>query len=1031
MDGRKQREGRTWSNVFLYSWIRGVTTAAPLVVALGIALSILAVWYSAHHIEFLTGRNDLISSNKPYLQLDDAYAKAFHGLDQVVVVAESPDLETTKAFVRRLGTELQADTEHVSEAMYQLETSSLDGKRLLLLPPADLQTLRANLADAQEVMQAVTTTPGLNSLLAAINHKISTAMASHLASGLFGLEESVRTPEQQPLSLAFLKTLLTQINTALVPAQFSYRSPWAELFGNDGLTNDGFLVSDDKRFVYLLVQLRKHDDDFTDNQEVIAAIRDHIAAVKISFSQVQAGVTGDSALGSDEMRAAEADTGTATVLALVGVTLLYMLFFRSVRRPLFIALSVIIGLAWTAGALTLIIGHVTILSVYVAPILIGLCDAYGVYFTTRYEEERDLGKPCLVALQTTFVSTAPSLGAGASTTAVAFYVMTLADFRGVQELGFIAGTGVLLLLLAALTVLPALLTLTERAHPWRKSVRRETAVARGFACWGRSIHRWRRPVLLTAGGMSLLCLFAIPTLTFDYNLLHLQAHGTESVIWELRLINNAGRSSWYALTAAPSLAEAERKAARFAALSSVEKVETIASLVPERQEERLSLVRALAPFFAGLPKTLASPLPVDIADLTHTLEGIKFKLRGENDTWDVDKKPAEQELAAVQTLLSQILTHLTTLPVPQAEVALERMQQPLLQDFADKWALLQGNLDPSGPITLVNVPAQLRSRFVSVDGTLFLLQIYPRHNIWDGAPLREFIGQLRHVDPNVTGNPVIGYESIHAIKHGYAKGALYAALAIPLVTFLALRRVSDTLRALLPVACGLLWTAGLMWLCHLQFNLANLVAVPLIIGVGVDGGINLIRRAREDARPGWMLIGESTGQAIALYSLDSIAGFGSLLIAQHYGVFSMGLLLIVAIGTVLLATFTVLPLLLDTSRSEAEASGILPTGDEPSLCQLRDTPRIALYSVRCRRGPRRMGTSHDVPMCVRTTPIRRRGNGGTLPRETSGSPLTRQRGMGRAYHGLLAADHITRRVGDRPLTRERILTYGKLHILGP
>jgi len=291
----------------------------------------------------------------------------------------------------------------------------------------------------------------------------------------------------------------------------------------------------------------------------------------------------------------------------------------------------------------------------------------------------------------------------------------------------------------------------------------------------------------------------------------------------------------------------------------------------------------------------------------------------------------------VQTLLSQILTHLTTLPAPQAAVALERMQQPLFQDFADKWALLQSNLDPSGPITLADVPAQLRSRFVSTDGALFLLQIYPRHNIWDGAPLREFIGQLRHVDPDVTGNPVIGYESIHAIKHGYAKGALYAALAIPLVTFLALRRVSDTLRALLPVACGLLWTAGLMWVCHLQFNLANLVAVPLIIGVGVDGGINLIRRAREDARPGWMLIGESTGQAIALYSLDSIAGFGSLLIARHYGVFSMGLLLIVAIGTVLVATFTVLPLLLDTSRSEAEASGTTATGDDPSLCQLRDT----------------------------------------------------------------------------------------------
>lgn len=639
------------------------------------------------------------------------------------------------------------------------------------------------------------------------------------------------------------------MNRALAPGEFHYQSPWAELFGNNELSSDEFLMSEDKRFVYLLVQLRKHDDDFTDNQEVLAAVRARIAALRAAFPQVQAGVTGDSALGSDEMLAAEADTGTATLLALVGVTLLYMLFFRNIRRPLLIALSVIIGLTWTAGVLTLTVGHVTILSVYVAPILIGLCDAYGVYFTTRYEEERDLGKPCLSALRTTFVHTAPSLAAGASTTAIAFYAMTLVDFRGVQELGFIAGTGVLLLLLAALTILPALLALTERTRPWRRSVRRETIVARGFAAWGGTLQRWRRSVLLTAGVLSLLCLLALPTLTFDYNLLHLQAHGTESVIWELRLINNAGRSSWYALAAAPSLAEAQQKAARFAALPSVERVETITSLVPERQEECLRAVHILAPLFAGLPTTLAAPSLVDVADLTSTLEGIKFKLRGENDTWDVHKKPAEQELATVQELLSQLLTHLTTLPASQAADALERLQRPLFQDFAEKWILLQSNLVPPGPITLADVPVQLRSWFVSADGTLFLLQIFPRRNIWDGAPLQEFIGQLRQVDPDVTGNPVIGYESIRAIKTGYATGALYAALAVLVVTFLTLRRVCDTLRALLPVGCGVLWTAGLMWLCQLQFNLANLVAVPLIIGVGVDGGINLIRRAREETRP--------------------------------------------------------------------------------------------------------------------------------------------------------------------------------------
>ena len=381
-----------------------------------------------------------------------------------------------------------------------------------------------------------------------------------------------------------------------------------------------------------------------------------------------------------------------------------------------------------------------------------------------------------------------------------------------------------------------------------------------------------------------------------------------------------------------------QKAARFTALSSVEHVETIASLVPTDQETRLAFVRGLARFCAGLPATLGAAGPVDAEDIRRTLEGIRFKLRSGNDDWDGATKPSEQELAAVRVLLTRVLLHLTPLPDSQVTASLERLQHTLFQDFATKWSLLQRNLDPSGPITLSDVPTQLRARFVSADGSQFLLQIYPRHNIWDGEPLREFVDQLRQVDPDVTGNPVIGYESIRAMTEGYLKGGLYAAIAIPLVTFLVLRRVGDTVRAVFPVLCGALWTAGSMWLFGIQFNVANLVALPLLIGVGVDGGINLIRRAREEARPGWMLIGESTGQAIALYSLDSIVGFGSLLIARHYGIFSMGLLLIIAISTVLLATLTVLPLLLRASECETGTTRTTVKTQNSTPCLVPDTP---------------------------------------------------------------------------------------------
>jgi len=262
-----------------------------------------------------------------------------------------------------------------------------------------------------------------------------------------------------------------------------------------------------------------------------------------------------------------------------------------------------------------------------------------------------------------------------------------------------------------------------------------------------------------------------------------------------------------------------------------------------------------------------------------------------------------------QSLLT-VIDHLQKLPENEAREALERFQQPLFLDFQDKWALLHNNVNPPGPITLADIPLQLKSRFVSQDEKKFLLQIYPKKNIWDREPLEEFISQLRQVDADIAGSPVTGYESIKAMKEGYVEGGMYALIAIVLVTFLTLRRVEDTLLAMLPLGLGMIWTMGWMWLFDLRFNLANLITVPLIIGIGVENGIHLVHRFREEGEGGPILVEGSTGQAVALFSLTTMIGFGSLMVARYYGIFSMGLLLTVAVGSVLVASLTVLPLIL-------------------------------------------------------------------------------------------------------------------------
>jgi uncharacterized protein len=927
MDSKRIKQTFVTNEQQFLQFLASLTTSSPWIILLcSFALAVIAVFYTVNHLEFITGHNDLIASNKRYVQLDEEYAQEFMGIDQVVVVAEPRDVQQGKEFVTKLAEVLERDTKHVAEVFYRIDTSTLEGKKLLYLSPGDLRSLRENLEEYHTLVRDLTTAPGINPLFRAINQQVSSGMVSHLVGNLFGLdspesEESKSKEDTKPVQIGFLKALLQELDRALTDSTHGYRSPWAEFFGGtEEWSDDGYLVSENRRFVFLMVEPKENETDgFSEQQSSIAAIRQAIASLRPQFPGLNAGVTGTKALDSDEMVSVQADGGIATAVCFAGITLLYFVFFRKMRHPLLIACTLAIGLAWTMGFISLAVGHLTVITMFVGPMLLGLADDFGVHFMTRYEEERAQGKTPQAALAEVFEHTVPGVTAGAVTTALAFFAVMLADFRGIQELGLITSGGLLLYLVATVTVLPSLVIVLESYRPWHAVEGRHTFLAGAFTRLG-SLFARRHPVLVALlAFVTIGSLAALPTLSFDYNLLNLQARGTESVKWEKRIIENSERSSWNALTTATTPAEAMRKAAAFQQLSSVEAVESVASLIPEQQEERLALVHALLPVFKDLPPALPPTAPVDVRDLQETLEKLKLKIRTDNEDWDPQKKPAEQELAEARRALLSIIDRLQQMPEGEAQAALVHFQEALLLDFEDKWSLLRNNLNPTGPISFADIPPQLKSRFVSRDGTKFLLQIYPKHNVREREQLEEFISQLRQVDPDVTGSPVIGYEAIGAMKRGYVEGAVYAFLAILVVAFLTLRRTSDTLLAVLPLVLGVIWTAGLMWLCNLQFNLANLVAVPLIIGIGVENGIHIVHRFREAGESGAELVAGSTGQAVALFSLTTMVGFGSLMVARYYGIFSMGLLLTLAVGSVLVASLGVLPMLL--TRPAAQEAG--------------------------------------------------------------------------------------------------------------
>jgi predicted RND superfamily exporter protein len=243
-----------------------------------------------------------------------------------------------------------------------------------------------------------------------------------------------------------------------------------------------------------------------------------------------------------------------------------------------------------------------------------------------------------------------------------------------------------------------------------------------------------------------------------------------------------------------------------------------------------------------------------------------------------------------------------------AEAALNYLQAQLYRDFVSKFYGLQRNLNPTA-VTLKDVPEELRRRFIG-KGSHFLIQIHPRVNIWEKEGARQFVSELRSVDPDVTGPPIITYEATVLMERAYLQGTLYAFVLVSALSLLMLWRLPESLLALLPLVLALAWTIGLMHLFGIRFNLANIWGLPMILGISAEFGLNVMFRYIEGRAYGGPMLARSTVLGVVLNGLTTIVGFGSLLIAAHRGIFSLGLLLTIGCACGLVASLIVLPVVL-------------------------------------------------------------------------------------------------------------------------
>lgn len=929
--------------------VTNLVTRHPATATLVVALfTILAVTVSGRFLEFKTNRSDLIDPEASFHQRWLNYVERFGDTADAVVVVEGESPVQLRPAIDLLGTALETEPELFRRVLYRIDPRGLAPKALQYLSPEELEALLAQLEASTPVLDGDWEQAGLEAYTQQLTLQLTT---ERFGGGTESRQAAARNAE----------LLADSLHQYLIEPK-DFASPWpipgdsSDLggAGDAGRFSPRYLLNDAGTRAFVLATPVAASNSLSGESDSIDRLREIIDDVSGSYPDLQISLTGLPVLEADEMLRSQADMTRASVIAFIGVGIVLLLGFRGVRHPLLALVTLAIAVVWSLGWTTLAIGHLNILSISFAAILIGLGIDYAIHYLARYLEYRHLNEGLRPALKLTSVEVGTAIATSAVTTAAAFLSAKLTNFLGVAELGVIAAGGILLCAIATFVLLPALVAIADR----RVEPRRLPTPFEGNGL--RRLIR-RRPWITGLSSLAVVVAVGVCSLRlddggvtsrvrYDANLLKLQAQGIESVETLNRVFRDSDESMLFAVSTAKGPAEVRQLRQQYEALPAVGRVEEAASLLPAfPSEETRLLVQAINARLDSIPQ-LSPPRQLNPARVGVALENLYLQLKEQSH-------PVAQRAA---TLFDDTLNRMDSLPLDVQVRLLSEYERGMLMALREQLVAIAAASDPE-PVDEDDLPASLRERFVSPQGD-WLLKIHSRTPLWDEQPLEEFVQQVRTVDPEATGTPFQNFEAARQIRESYLSAAIYALLVIFLVLLIDslesgtlrvallapcgvvlfavlllnepgrsinplwlaclytsvaasiaalfdVRNVGYTLLAMLPPVGGGFLLFGVLGLSGIDLNPANLIILPLILGIGVDYGVHVVHDFRHQKRGAYSM-SPSTMNAIVLTSVTSMVGFGSLLGAAHRGLVSLGLVLLIGIGCCLFLSLITMPALL-------------------------------------------------------------------------------------------------------------------------
>ena len=840
---------------------------APAVAVVALLLTGAAGWYAAGHLSVNSDIDRMLPSEPPWRQQDRELDRLFpQNMNLLAIVVDGRTGDLADAAAARLSAALQGQPQLFRHVRQPDGGPFFDRNGLLFLPKDELQAVATQLIDAQPLLGSLAHDPSLRGLFGALTLFVE------------GVENGATTIDKlNPTLAALARSVRGVLDGRAEPLS------WQQLTAGDNAD-----PRPPRRFV--LTQPVLDYGSLEPGTAARDAVRRLAGELGLDAAHgVRVRMTGPVALDDEQFATLREGALRSTILSVVSVVAILFVALRSLRLVAAILATLLAGLVATGGFAAIAVGSLNLISVAFGVLFIGLAVDFSIQFCIRYRDQRHRHGTLEAALAGAARSIGPSLLLAAAATAIGFLSFVPTAYVGVRELGWIAGIGMLIAIALNLSLMPSLLTLLRpKGEP--------EPVGFGWAApLDRLLLAQRRAVTLAAAAVAAAGLALLPRVAFDFDPLHLKNPQSESVATVLDLMKDPATSPYAAQVLAPSLDAATALAARLGDLPEVAQVLTAASYIPTDQAEKLPIVEDLALLLGpSLSPAATLPPPTDTQTLT-ALAACRDALHRIAAAHD-PAGPAEQ--------LSQALGE----AVARGSAIVEPLRETMLGGLLHRIGLLR-ELMQAQPVDLASLPAELRDGWIAADGRA-RIEVFLRGDARDNAVLERFVAAIRRIAPDATGSPVTIQEAGRLISGAFVEAGIIAVSAIVALLALVLRRVREVALVVAPLLLAALLTLATTVIVGMPLNYANIIALPLLLGIGVAFDIYFVMNWRAGVS---QHLQSSTARAVVFSAFTTMTAFGSLALSDDPGTAGMGKLLTISLGWTLFCTLFVLPALLGPS----------------------------------------------------------------------------------------------------------------------